>query len=191
MDPKVDAFLDGTGRWRDEMRHLHMLALDCGLDESLKWGKPCYSFQGGNVAIVQPFKDRCAFMFFKGVLLDDPEGLLQRPGEHSHAARRLSFAGLGEIAKMEPALRGFIANAIEVERAGRTLPERRESGPIPEELAEAFARIPGLEQAFSALTPGRQRAYLLYFADAKRAATRLSRVEKCIPGMLAGKGMND
>ncbi|AOV16743.1 hypothetical protein BJI67_06405 [Acidihalobacter aeolianus] len=186
----MGAFLDGAGRWREEMPCPRTIALDCGLDESLKWGKPCYSLQDGNVAIVQPFKHRCAFMFFKGVLLDDPEGQLERPGEHSHAARRLS-AGLGEIAKMEPALRGFIANAIEVERAGRTLPERRESGSIPEDLAEAFVRVPGLEQAFSALTPGRQRASLLYFADAKRAATRLSRVEKCVPGMLAGKGMND
>ncbi len=163
MNPKIDAFLRDATRWRQEMKRLRAIALDCGLSEELKWGKPCYAVNQGNVAIVQPFKEQCAFMFFKGALLNDAEGLLERPGENSQAARRLMFSSVDQIARMEPRLRAFIAEAIKVENAGlkvqgKTIPE-----PMPDELGEMFEKVSGLKEAFEALTPGRKRAYILHF----------------------------
>jgi len=126
MSAKVDAFFNGAEKWREEMAALRAIALDCGLSEELKWGKPCYSFNSGNVAIIQPFKEQCAFMFFKGALLNDPEGLLERPGPNSHAARRMMFASEEDVLKMAPRLRGFIAEAIEVEKVGLAVQGRQE-----------------------------------------------------------------
>lgn len=191
MNAKVEAFLKRADKWRDEMAALRSIALDCGLSEELKWGKPCYSFDDGNVAIIQPFRDRCAFMFFKGVLLDDPEGLLEAPGPNSHAARRMMFSTVEEIIGMRPILRGFIAEAVEVETAGLTVSGRKDPTPIPDELAEIYATVPGLEEAFAALSPGRRRAYLIHFTGAKQAKTRTSRIEKCVSRILEGKGLND
>lgn len=191
MDAKVDAFLKKAGKWRAEMEARRRIALDCGLSEALKWGKPCYSFNEGNVAIIQPFKERCALMFFKGVLLKDPEGLLERPGPNSHAGRRMLFSTVEEVVRMEPRLRAFIAEAIEVEKAGLKVEGRKDTAPIPHELVEMYQKVPGLKAAFGALTPGRQRAYILHFSGAKQAETRRSRIEKCVPGILEGKGLND
>lgn len=191
MNAKVDAFLKGAEKWREEMEALRSIALDCGLSEELKWGKPCYSFKKGNVAIIQPFKDKCAFMFFKGALLDDPDGLLEKPGQDSHAARRMMFSSVEEVARLGPWLRVFIAGAIEVESTGLKVPEREGLAPIPDELVEMYEKYSGLEEAFEALTPGRQRAYILHFTSAKQAKTRKSRIEKCVQRILAGKGLND
>jgi uncharacterized protein YdeI (YjbR/CyaY-like superfamily) len=191
MNAKVDAFLRGAEKWRDEMEALRSVALDCGLSEELKWGKPCYSFKKGNVAIIQPFKDRCALMFFKGALLNDPDGVLEKPGQDSHAARRMMFSTVEEVVRMGPRLRVFIAEAIEVESAGLKVPGRKESAPIPDELVEMYGKVSGLEEAFGALTPGRQRAYILHFTNAKQAKTRTSRIEKCVQRILEGKGLND
>ena len=176
MNAKVDAFLNDAEKWRDEMEALRTIALDCGLSEELKWGKPCYSFEKGNVAIIQPFKDRCAFMFFKGALLNDPDGLLEKPGANSHAARRMMFSTVEQIVRMGPRLREFIAEAIEVENAGVKVPGRKDPMPIPDELVEMYEKVAGLEEAFGALTPGRQRAYVLHFTSAKQASTRTSRI---------------
>lgn len=191
MNAKVDAYLKDAKKWREEMAALRRIALECGLSEELKWGKPCYSFKKGNVAIIQPFKDRCAFMFFKGALLNDPDGLLERPGANSHAARRMVFSAAEEVVRMGPRLRAFIAEAIEVENAGLKVPEREDPAPIPDELVEMYERVAGLQEAFGALTPGRQRGYILHFTGAKQARTRTSRIEKCLPRILRGKGLND
>lgn len=191
MNPKVDAFLKRATKWRQEITRLRAIALDCGLDEELKWGKPCYSAHQGNVAIIQPFKERCGFMFFKGALLTDPQRLLERPGENSQAARRLMFTNVEEVARMEPQLRAFIAEAIKIEQAGLKVEGKKEPEPMPDELREMFARAPGLREAFEALTPGRKRAYLLHFASAKQSKTRTSRIEKSVPRILDGRGLND
>jgi uncharacterized protein YdeI (YjbR/CyaY-like superfamily) len=143
------------------------------------------------VAIIQGFKEQCAFMFFKGALLQDPEGLLERPGANSHAARRMVFSRDGEVAGMEDRLRAFIAGAIEIEKAGLKVEEKRGSELLPEELEEMFGEVPGLKDAFRALTPGRQRAYILHFSGAKQTRTRRSRIEKCVPRILAGRGLRD
>jgi uncharacterized protein YdeI (YjbR/CyaY-like superfamily) len=191
MSTKVDAFLARATQWRDEMEKLRSIALDCGLGEELKWGKPCYTFDGANVAIVQPFKERCALMFFKGALLKDPDGLLERPGKNSHAARRMMFADIDEVIEMEDRLRAFVAQAIEAEKAGLEVEAKKSPEPIPDELVEMFAEVSGLKEAFEALTPGRRRAYILHFSGAKQSKTRRSRIEKCVPRILSGKGLRD
>jgi uncharacterized protein YdeI (YjbR/CyaY-like superfamily) len=191
MNPKVDTFLENAGKWREEMEKLRSIALDCGLGEELKWRKPCYTFGQGNVAIIQPFKEKCAFMFFKGALLEDADGLLERPGENSHAARRMMFSSVGEVIEMEDRLRAFIADAIEVEKAGLQVEAKKSPEPLPEELDAMFAEVSGLKKAFEALTPGRQRAYVLQFSGAKQSKTRRSRIERCVPRILAGKGLRD
>jgi uncharacterized protein YdeI (YjbR/CyaY-like superfamily) len=191
MNPKVDKFIAASKKWREPMEQLRSIALDCGLGEELKWGKPCYTFDQGNVAILQGFKEQCALMFFKGSLLKDPDGLLERPGENSHIARRMMFSSVDDVTAMEGPLRAFIAQAIAVEEAGLKVEAKKSPEPRPEELEEMFGEIPGLEKAFKALTPGRQRAYILHFSNAKQSRTRRSRVEKCVPRILDGKGLND
>lgn len=191
MKSKADSFFAKAKTWQAEMAGLRRTALACGLSEDLKWGKPCYTFEGSNVAIIQPFKERCAFMFFKGALLDDPRGLLEKPGENSHAARRMMFASVAEVTKMQSQLRRFIARAIELEKAGLKVETKSPAMAMPAELEEAFKQTKGLKNAFEALTPGRQRAYLLHVSGAKQPATRRSRIEKCVPNILAGKGLND
>ena len=191
MNPKIDRFLDRAKKWREEMEKLRRIALECGLREELKWGKPCYTFEQGNVAIIQAFKEQCAFMFFKGSLLKDPDGLLERPGKNSHVARRMVFTNVGEVVEMEGPLRGFIAEAIELEKAGLKVEVKKSPEPIPDELDAMFGEVSGLERAFGALTPGRQRAYILHFSSAKQSRTRKSRIEKCVPRILDGRGLND
>ena len=191
-NPKVDAFIDRARQWQDEMRSLRALALDAGLTEEIKWGKPSYSFDGANVCILQPFKESIALMFFKGALLKDPTGVLEPPGENSRIARRIQFSGIQQIADAKKMLKGFIAEAIEAEKAGLEVDLSDEPEPeLAEELQAKLDEMPDLKAAFESLTPGRQRAYNLYISGAKQSKTRESRVEKHVDRILAGKGLND
>lgn len=191
-DPRVDAFIDRAERWQAEFRRLRAIALGRGLGETLKWGKPCYTSGGGNVAILQGFKASCAVLFPKGALLDDPDDLLERPGPNSQAARRIRFTDVAEVDAARAALEAFIDAAAEAERAGREVELKRiEEHAVPDELRRRLDRDARLRAAFDALTPGRRRGYLLHIAGARRAATRAARVERCVPRILAGKGLHD
>jgi uncharacterized protein YdeI (YjbR/CyaY-like superfamily) len=190
-NPQVDAFLSKTPKWRKEFEALRKILLASRLDEGIKWRLPCYSLGEGNVAILQGFKDYCAVMFFKGALLKDPRGILVAPGA-SQAGRQVRFTGVREIAAQERTLKAYIAEAIKVEKAGMTVTHKKTSDyRIPAEFQTRLDKSPALKTAFRALTPGRQRAYLFYFADAKQSSTRKARVDKAVPRILKGKGLND
>jgi uncharacterized protein YdeI (YjbR/CyaY-like superfamily) len=189
INSKVDGFLRRAKEWQKEMGKLRKISLGCGLTEELKWGKPCYTFQDSNVVIIQGFKEFCALMFPKGALLKDRKGILKQFGWQ--AARRIPFTSVREIVAMEPVLEAYIRAAIEAEKAGLKVTLKKKSEPVPEELQNKFDEIPAFKTAFTALTPGRQRAYILYFSGAKQSKTRESRVEKCMPQILKGKGLND
>ena len=191
MNPKVDAFLSKAEKWPKELEKLRMIILDCGLNEELKWGQPCYTFQNSNVAIIGELKDCCVLSFFKGSLLDDANGFLTRPGENTQTVRLIRFTNVHEIVKMEPVLKAYIYEAIEVERTGLKAISKKNPEAIPEELKKKLDKMPALKSAFYALTPGRQRAYILYFSQPKQSKTRLARVEKHIKEILDGKGLND
>src|SRR6266508_3467715 len=165
MNPKVDAFLSRARKWREEMEKLRMISLDCGLTEELKWSKPCYTFQESNIVIIQGFKEFCALLFCKGALLKNPNGILKKFGWQ--AARRIPFTNVREIVEMEPILKAYIYEAIEAEKAGLKVNFRKNPEPIPEELQKKLDEIPALKTAFAALTPGRQRGYILYFSGAQ------------------------
>lgn len=191
-NPKVDAYVSRAERWRDQTEALRAILIDSGLDEELKWGKPCYTFQGRNVAIIQGFKRHCALMFFKGALLEDRDGVLVKQGENSQAAMRMEFTAVGQVSEMEATLRAYLAEAIEVEKAGLKVDFKEKRALVfPDELMDAFDENPDLRAAFDALTPGRQRAYNLHFSGAKKSATRAARIAKCTPRILEGKGLND
>ena len=191
-NPEVDAFFEEAGTWRDEFGKLRSVILRCPLTEELKWGKPCYTFQGRNVVLIQGFKDYCALLFCKGSLLKDAGGVLAKPGENTQAARQIRFTNAREIARMEAVVKAAIDEAIEVEKAGLEVSYKKTSEyPVPDEFRRKWDRVPGLKAAFDALTPGRQRGYLLHFAAAKQSKTRESRVEKCLPRILRGKGLED
>ena len=189
MNPKVDEYLRKAKKWQEEMTKLRRISLDSGLTEELKWGKPCYTFQKSNIVIIQGFKEFCALLFCKGALLKDPNGILKEFGWQ--AARRIPFSNVREIVEMEPILKVYIHEAIEAEKAGLKVNYKRNPEPIPEELQNKLDEIPALKTAFDALTPGRQRGYILYFSRAKQSKTRESRVEKCMQQILKGKGLND
>jgi uncharacterized protein YdeI (YjbR/CyaY-like superfamily) len=189
MNRKVDEYLRKAKKWREEMKKLRRISLDCGLTEELKWGKPCYTFQQSNIVIIQGFKEFCALLFCKGALLNDPTGILKRFGWQ--AARRIPFTNVREIVEMEPILKACIHEAIEAEKAGLKVTLKKIPEPIPEELQNKLDEIPALKAAFEALMPGRQRGYILYVSGAKQSKTRESRVEKCMPQILNGKGLND
>jgi uncharacterized protein YdeI (YjbR/CyaY-like superfamily) len=189
MNPKVDEYLTKAKKWQEEMEKLRSILLDCGLAEELKWGKPCYTFQNSNIVIIQGFKEFCALLFTKGALLKDPNGILKKFGWQ--AARRIPFTNVREIVEMEPTLKSYIREAIEAEKAGLKVTLKKNPELIPEELQNKLDEIPALKAAFDALTPGRQRGYILYFSAAKQSKTRESRVEKCMPRILNGKGLND
>lgn len=192
MNPKVDEFLSNAKKWREEMIKLRMIILDCQLTEKLKWGKPCYTFDESNIAILQGFKESCALMFFKGALLNDPDGILEKPGENSQAQRRIPFTNVKEIDEMEPILKTYISGAVKVEKSGLKVDFKEKLGLIfPEELQNKISENPALKKAFLALTPGRQRAYNLYFSAPKQSKTRESRIEKYRQQILSGKGLND
>ena len=188
-NPRVDGYLRRAKKWQEEMEKLRRISLACQLTEELKWGKPCYTFQKSNIVIIQGFKEFCALLFCKGVLLKDRHGILKKFGWQ--AARRLPFTDVREILEMEPILRAYICEAIEAEKAGLKVNYKKKPERIPEELRNKLDEIPALKTAFKALTPGRRRGYILYFSAAKQSKTRQSRVEKCMRQILNGKGLND
>jgi len=190
-NPAVDAYISRARQWQKETEKLRMILLDCGLTEALKWGKPCYQFQKTNLVVIQGFKEYFALLFFKGVLLNDPNGILVKTGENTRVGRQIRFANVREIVKLEPVLKAYIYEAIEVERAGLKVGVKKNTEPIPEELQKKLNKTPALKTAFKALTPGRQRAYILYFSAAKQSKTRESRIEKCMQQILDGKGLDD
>ena len=189
MNPKVDFYFKKSKKWQEELEELRTIVLDCGLTEELKWGVPCYTFQKSNIVIIQGFKEFCALLFCKGALLNDPNGILKQFGWQ--AARRIPFTNVRELLEMEPILKAYIHEAIEAEKAGLEVNFNKNPEPIPEELQNKLDEIPALKTAFEALTPGRQRGYILYFSGAKQSKTRESRVEKCMQQILNGKGLND
>ncbi|HSC87422.1 MAG TPA: DUF1801 domain-containing protein [Polyangiaceae bacterium] len=189
-NPRVDDFVLHAAKWQGEIQKLRTILLECKLEEELKWGKPCYAFEGKNIAIIQPFKDQCALMFFKGALLTDSHGLLRSQGANTQSALRLEFTSETQIKKS--ALKDYVKQAIAVEQAGLRVPASAKTElPHPDELTRALQRDRRLAKAFGALTPGRQRAYVMHFSGAKQSATRAARIEKCAPDILAGKGLND
>jgi uncharacterized protein YdeI (YjbR/CyaY-like superfamily) len=188
---KIDEFLSKARQWRDETAKLRKIALDCQLTEEMKWGKPCYTFQEKNIVLIQGFKEYCALLFFKGALLKDAENILVKIGEHTQAGRQIRFTSVREIAKLQTVLKTYIHEAMEVEKAGSKVKLKKEPEPVPEELRSKLEEVPALKTAFAALTPGRQRAYILHISAAKQSKTRAARVEKYIPQILEGKGLND
>jgi len=192
MNPKVDFYFKKAKNWQKELGRLRKIILGCQLTEELKWGVPCYTFEKRNIVLIHVFKEYCALLFFKGALLKDAEGLLIQQTKNVQAARQIRFAGLREIVEKETILKGYIREAIEVEKAGLKVKFKKTSEfRIPEEFQNRLDEMPALETAFDALTPGRQRAYILYFSAPKQAKTRESRVKKCMPHILNGKGLND
>ena len=204
-NPEVDVYLmEGCGRcafvgtpeckvndWRDELVQLREIILDSGLTEELKWKQPCYTFENSNVVLMAAFREYCAVSFFKGVLLKDAEGILDSPGENSQAVRLIRFTSDQEIEEKAAVLKAYIQEAVEVEKAGLKVEFKKEAEPIPDELEEAFEIDPDFEAAFHALTPGRQRGYILHFSQPKHSRTRTTRIEKYRQQILDGKGMQD
>ncbi len=191
MNPKVDAYLNKVEKWQEELEALRTIILDCGLTEELKWGVPCYSFQKSNIVIIGGLKDSCVLSFFKGNLLSDSEGILLKPGENTQTVRIIKFTSVREMVKMERILKAYIYEAIEVEEAGLKVVLKKDPEPIPAEFKKKLDKRPSLKAAFEALTPGRQRAYILYFSAPKQSKTREARVEKYIKQILDGKGFNE
>jgi|TARA_R110001599_G_scaffold1025_7_gene5031 uncharacterized protein YdeI (YjbR/CyaY-like superfamily) len=193
MNPKVvDRFLDRAKKWQQEMKLLREICLDCGLTEEFKWMHPCYTFQGKNVVLIHGFKEYCALLFHKGVLLKDTNNILIQQTENVQSARQIRFTSLQEIIDLKSTIKAYIFEAMEVEKAGLEVPMKKTSEfKMPDEFKVALDNDPDLKAAFQGLTPGRQREYLLYFSQAKQSTTRTSRVEKYIPKILQGKGLND
>lgn len=188
---KVDALL-AQEKWHEERKALRSIILECGLIEDVKWGNLCYTFEGSNILMIYGMKDDCALGFFKGALMDDPEDILAKPGENSQAMRRIHFASAPEITAKENILKAYIKAAIAVEKSGLKIEfSEKNKLELPAELLKKFAENPDLERAFNALTPGRQRGYNLHFSGAKQSATRTSRIEKCVPRIMEGKGLQD
>ena len=192
MSPKVDWFFRKAETWQEEFEKLRMLILDCRLTEELKWGCPCYVFQKRNIVLIHGFKEYCALLFFKGALLNDAKGILIQQTNNVQAARQIRFTSVREIVKMKPILKAYIHEAIEVEKAGLKVDfKKTKEFKTPEEFQKKLDKIPALKTAFKALTPGRQRGYILYFSAPKQSKTRESRVEKCMQQILNGRGLND
>jgi uncharacterized protein YdeI (YjbR/CyaY-like superfamily) len=192
MNSKVDKVFSKEKKWAAEFEKLREIILDCGLAEELKWGQPCYTFNDANIVLIHGFKEYCAILFFKGALLKDPKGILIQQTKNVQAARQARFTNLKEITKIERTLKTYIFEAIEVEKAGLKIKYKSTSEyKIPEEFQKKLDEMPALKKAFKSLTPGRQRAYLFYFSQAKQSKTREARVEKYIAKILDGKGLDD
>lgn len=192
MNPKVDGYLSNTTKFQKELELLRSIVLDCGLIEELKWGTPCYMFQKNNMILLGAFKDSCIISFLKGALLSDTENLLVQAGENTQAARIIKFTNVKDIVKIKSVLKTYIFEAIEIEKAGlKVEPKKHSEYNVPEELKNQFKQKPDFKKAFEALTPGRQRGYLLYFSDSKQSKTRESRIEKYTQRIMSGKGIND
>lgn len=190
MTGRLDSMFSDADNWRDEAQALRAILLDCGLTEDIKWGKPCYSHDGANICIIQRMKDFLALLFFKGALVNDPDGILAPQGANSRSGYRATFTSVDDVERMAGSLRACVRDAIEVERQGLKV-EKSSEIDLPEELAFAFDDDPDFRAAFEALTPGRQRGYCLYFSDAKKAETRTARIGKYRQKILAGKGFHD
>ena len=192
MNPEVEFYFKKAEKWQEEFAKLRMIILGCPLTEELKWGCPCYTFQKKNIVLIHGFKEYCALLFFKGALLKDADGILIQQTENVQSARQIRFTDVREIVEMETILKAYIYTAIEVEKAGLKVNFKKTTEfIIPEEFQKKLDEIPALKTAFDALTPGRQRAYILYFSAPKQSKTRESRVEKCMQQILNGKGLND
>jgi len=192
MNPKVDFYFNKAEKWQKELEKLRMIALDCLLTEELKWGVPCYTFQKSNIVLIHDFKEYCAFLFFKGALLNDTNGILIQQTENTQATRQIRFTNVREIVELESIIKTYIYEAIEVEKAGLEITfKKTEEFIIPDEFQKKLDEAPELKTAFEALTPGRQRAYLLYFSAPKQSKTREARIEKYIEHILSGKGLKD
>lgn len=192
MNPKVDFYFNKAEKWQEETARLRRIVLDCGLEEELKWGCPCYTFQQGNIVLIHTFKTYCALLFFKGALLNDAHRLLIQQTKNVQAARQIRFINLQEIVEQATMLKNYIYEAIEVEKAGLKVPLKKTAEfAIPEEFQRKLDESPVLKKAFESLTPGRQNAYKLHFSAPKQAKTRESRLEQAVPKILNGKGLND
>lgn len=192
MNPKVDFYFNKAGKWKEEVAQLRRIILDCHLTEELKWGVPCYTFEGKNIILIHTFKEYCAVLFFKGALLKDPHHVLVQQTEQVQAARQMRFTDAAEIGKMEATLRACIFEAVEVEEADLKVEFKKTTEyKMPEEFQKTLGKDPALKAAFESLTPGRQRGYLLYFSAPKQSKTRESRIEKSRQLILDGKGLND
>ena len=191
-NPKVDWFFTEDKPWQQEFVKLREIVLDCDLTEELKWGQPCYTLDDSNIVLMHGFKEYCALLFMKGALLQDPDNILVQQTENVQAARQIRFTDLQQIVDLEASLKRYIENAIEVEKAGLEVEMKKtDEFPMPEEFITMLEEVPGLQDAFEALTPGRQRGYLLHFSGAKQSKTRVSRIEKSMPRIFEGKGLND
>jgi len=192
MNTKVDAYLSELPKWKQELEQLRGIVLDCGLVEELKWGTPCYTFKKSNIILLGAFKDFCLISFLKGALLNNSEGVLTKMGKNTQAARVVKFTSAKEIKKLQAILKTYIFEAVEIEKAGLKIePKKHSEYNVPEELQNQFKQKPDLKKAFDALTPGRQRGYLLYFSDSKQTKTRETRIEKYTERIIKGKGLND
>jgi len=192
MNPKADFYFSKSGKWNKELEQLRMIILDCGLTEELKWGCPCYTFEKKNIVLIHVFKEYCAILFFKGALLKDAKDILIQQTENVQAARQVRFTNVREVVKLEPVLKAYIKEAIEAEKSGQKVKLKKPAEfKIAEEFQNKLDKLPALKNAFYELTPGRQRAYLLYFSSAKLSRTREERVEKSLKQILKGKGLDD
>ena len=192
MNPRVDEYLGTVTKWKNEFEQLRRIILECKLTEEFKWGVPCYTFQKSNIVLIHGFKEYCAILFVKGSLLKDAGGILVQQTENVQAGRQVRFTDIGQITAMEPVLKAYIQEAVEVEKAGLEVNYKKNTEyKIPEELKIKFDGSAALKSAFEALTPGRQRAYILYFSEPKQSKTREARIEKHIPRILLGKGLNE
>jgi uncharacterized protein YdeI (YjbR/CyaY-like superfamily) len=192
MNPKVDWFFKKDTPWKDEYEQLRMIVLECGLTEELKWGQPCYTIEGNNVVLIHGFKDYCALLFHKGVLMKDPKKILIQQTENVQSARQIRFKHVDQIVDMKSTLKKYISDAIKIEKSGAKVEFKKTTEfKMPAEFKNALESTPALKKAFNALTPGRQRGYLLHFSSAKQAKTRLDRIKKYTPKILKGKGLDD
>jgi uncharacterized protein YdeI (YjbR/CyaY-like superfamily) len=190
--PKVDGYIRKSKLWQEELRALRQILLDSPLTEEVKWRAPCYTIDGRNIILLGRFKESCVISFLKGALLKDPHKILVKPGENSQSARFVRFTDVQRVHDLEPVLRSYILQSIAIERAGLKVQLKKPSEhPLPQEFQDALKKSPALKTAFSSLTPGRQRAYLLHFSSAKQSKTRHSRIDKCTPKILAGQGFDD
>lgn len=191
-NPKVDGYISRSGKWQEELEQLRRIVLDSGLTEEFKWGVPCYTLQNSNVALLHIFKEYCAILFVKGALLNDLAGVLIQQTENVQSARQVRFTDVDEVVELEPVLKAYLKQAIELEKSGAKVDYKKTSEfAMPGEFQSKLDEMPALKTAFEALTPGRQRAYLLYFAAPKQSKTRAARVEKYLAQIMAGKGLND
>jgi uncharacterized protein YdeI (YjbR/CyaY-like superfamily) len=192
MNPKVDFYFNKAEKWQKEIEQLRSIVLDCGLTEELKWGSPCYTYRDSNIVLIHVFKEYCALLFFKGALLSDTHNILIRQSKNVQAARQIRFTNIEEATEHRNILKAYIYEAIEVEKAGLKVNlKKTEDFIVADEFQNKLDTIPALKTAFEALTPGRQKAYLLHFSQPKQASTREARVEKWMPQILNGKGLND